>query len=249
MAACAVVLSLATIHCGGETRMCSPDVCVNTADATVPALPTPDGGPDARPDAHSEGGASAHDGGLEADAPLSPCRLDAGPEAGACTCLPAPVNHRPTPTACPRGVPPATSGDGGAGSYCNTSSQCAYASADGGVDGRCGMHRGFAPGQCTYDTCFADTDCPAGELCNCDPDFGDTCVPGNCTVDSDCACGFCSPTGDPTSCLPDFGPPTTGYYCHTPQDDCTNDDQCQGGICGWQPMVGKWACIYAMCAG
>jgi hypothetical protein len=131
-------------------------------------------------------------------------------------------------------------------SCCSTDSQC-----DGGTNGRCTWAGGLSTTFCTYDTCFADTDCPPGVACECDPEFGNSCQPGNCRLDSDCACGFCSPSPDVQGCIPYFGLQPAGYYCHTPNDDCTNDDQCtQGaGVCAWQPTVCKWACVYAQCGG
>jgi hypothetical protein len=261
--ACAAVLSLFACQCGDDARTCSSDVCVSPADATLPAF---DSGPDAQLDARPDGETAVRDGGGEADAPLDPCRLDARASdggGGSCICLPAPVRHRPAPTTCPHTrapVNPGNGGDGGPvapappGSFCDNDFQCV---TDGGINGRCTpqSESPFVQGECTYDTCFADTDCPSSEPCNCDVTYADTCLPANCKVDSDCACGFCSPSANTTACepTPEFGNEIVGFYCHTPQDDCTNDDQCEGigspGICAWQPMVGKWTCVSAPCAG
>lgn len=122
-----------------------------------------------------------------------------------------------------------------------------------GTDGRCVQLEGDTCPHCVYDTCFVDGECAAGAACNCDPLNGDSCQPSNCRVDSDCACGYCSPSPNTNNCIPDFGNGVSGVYCHTAQDQCTNDSDCNvndnGGVCAYQPTVGYWACAYAMCAG
>lgn len=133
-----------------------------------------------------------------------------------------------------------------------------------GTNGRCLPPNGNASGDyCTYDACSSDGDCGTGKVCVCGaPEApygraGNTCVQGNCQVDSDCgATGYCSPT-EATSCGSRSG--VVGYYCHTAEDDCTNDSDCSGasdggptqgpGYCAWQPTVGKWACSYGVCTG
>ena len=80
------------------------------------------------------------------------------------------------------------------------------------------------------------------------------CVANNCKVDSDCGCGYCSPSVDPT-CTPagdvDWG--VFGYCCHTPQDTCVNDTDCGTsttnvqGFCAYSPEIGHWACSYTPC--
>jgi hypothetical protein len=116
---------------------------------------------------------------------------------------------------------------------------------------------------CSYDECVIDTDCGAGKLCECGVSLGtngsdgtpmrsgNRCMPGDCRIDADCgANGFCSPTLD-TTCGPYDG--LVGYYCHTPNDECTNDDQCKDGggpgYCAREPTAGKWICAHAFCAG
>jgi hypothetical protein len=124
---------------------------------------------------------------------------------------------------------------------------------DAGVNGRCDPPRGFDASACTYDACFADGDCAKGEVCNCDSYYGNVCLPGNCHVDSDCPSGTCSPSPDVTVCSPGFPGRPVGFYCHTPEDECTADEQCQCngavGACAWQPTVARWACADAPCAG
>jgi hypothetical protein len=80
--------------------------------------------------------------------------------------------------------------------------------------------------------------------------YANVCLAGNCTVDSDCGSGgYCSPSYG-TSCGAYGG--VAGYFCHTAEDQCTNDNQCvEGGTgyCGYQPTTNQWTCIYSFCAG
>jgi hypothetical protein len=100
--------------------------------------------------------------------------------------------------------------------------------------------------ECTYDACFHDTDCNAGEVCACHGSayvggFGNACVQGDCRVDSDCgAGGWCSPSTDPSSCAGGL----LGYYCHTPKDTCVNDSDCnlKGGAYACAYQSGFWQC-------
>jgi Cys-rich repeat protein len=94
--------------------------------------------------------------------------------------------------------------------------------------------------------CSDDAACPSGETCACHGSAyssgGNTCVPGNCRVDSDCgAGGYCSPTEDVMSCGG-----VGGYYCHTAQDRCVNDSDCADGgfpdVCAYSTSAGYWEC-------
>jgi hypothetical protein len=108
--------------------------------------------------------------------------------------------------------------------------------------------------------CEQDSDChasDAGLVCSCAPATGvpgDTdfsvneCVPGNCQVDSDCSCGYCSPS-DEAPCGTWCG--VVGYFCRTAADTCTNDGDCDAGpnwkewgYCGYSRQVAHWACGY-----
>ena len=166
---------------------------------------------------------------------------------------PAPTSHRPTAAACPSTRGPGVNDDAGlpvgAGAQCTSDSQCTA-----GKNGRCTAGGNAAP-ICTYDACFTDSDCPKGDVCACGQESGsgrepNVCLEGNCTVDSDCgAGGYCSPSYG-TTCGAFLG--VVGYYCHTPHDQCTNDNQCTampGGYCGWQPTSDIWTCFYGLCAG
>jgi hypothetical protein len=172
-----------------------------------------------------------------------------------------PLIHRATAAACPTDRPPSGSiynapdaSPDASYEKCNSDTQCTA-----GVNGRCfgNGHDGWA---CSYDTCSLDADCARGELCSCRSPwhYGDVgpnhCLPSNCLVDADCGpAGYCSPSLD-AQCGSFVG--VTGWYCHQPGDACTNDHDCSavdGGqgqtFCGYQPEVGKWACITAGCVG
>jgi hypothetical protein len=172
--------------------------------------------------------------GAEARAPLAP-----------------PAKHRGAAVSCDATRPPGYNAD--AGSYdagapvaqCTSDSEC----VDGGKNGRCTPIRDGP--FCMFDECALDVDCPDGGVCSCGTPANpgrtpNLCLPSNCRVDSDCgAGGFCSPSVA-LYCVLDV----SGYYCHTPNDDCTNDSDCaSGSYCTWQPEVGKWACGKFVCNG
>jgi hypothetical protein len=171
-------------------------------------------------DGGADSGASADSGQRadSADGADSGSSADAG---GTCRTTP-PAVHRPTASTCP--------------------SHATDAGADAGILGCDPPH----------DACLADSDCGATGVCDCEaprcthpfPLAGNVCVPGNCRVDSDCACGFCA--GD-TACGG-----LDGYYCTTPQDQCSTDADCQDGgasmQCKWS--TDRWACVAAVgCPG
>jgi hypothetical protein len=66
-------------------------------------------------------------------------------------------------------------------------------------------------------------------------------MPGNCRVDSDCgANGYCSPTAG-GGCGG-----VSGYYCHTAEDTCVNDSDCQMNgpdVCEYSTGDGRWECV------
>lgn len=168
-----------------------------------------------------------------------------------------PVAHRASAAACPSERPPASCDPGGspAPNECRADSDCTM-----GTNGRCtgNPHDGC---NCTYDRCTADSDCTAGGPCACRVSSrggsgSNVCMPGNCRTDGDCGpCGFCSPTlgacGDYTG--------VQGFYCHTPEDECTDDADCEtvldGGFlgqrpyCRYDPMRAHWRCANDGCAG
>jgi hypothetical protein len=132
---------------------------------------------------------------------------------------------------------------------CSGDSQCTM-----GTNGRCVESGGGALYcACTYDTCADDAACPTGETCACHGspyvnNQGNTCVPGNCRVDSDCGVGgYCSPSYANMGCG-GLG----GYYCHTPQDACINDSDCgsddESG-CMYSTSEARWTCQELLLCG
>jgi hypothetical protein len=137
--------------------------------------------------------------------------------------------------------------------HCRKNSECTA-----GENGVCqgNPHDGYG---CTYDTCFDDGVC-GGKVCECDGKTRsgrNVCLSeGNCRVDSDC--------GEGGACSPSFGgcgsyTGVVGYYCHTAQDECVNDDDCVGTppagplqgtpYCAYSPTAGRWGCSTSQCAG
>jgi hypothetical protein len=114
--------------------------------------------------------------------------------------------------------------------------------------GRCTSNRN--QNWCTYDVCQEDSDCTTGGPCICN-EGGNQCLGGNCQIDSDCSGGaLCSPTF--STCGTYSG--VVAYYCHTPEDECTNDTDCidperGGGYCMYSSDVSHWVCSYTNCAG
>lgn len=116
---------------------------------------------------------------------------------------------------------------------------------DGGTDGAID---GAAP-------CVMDDDCGPGFACACNLtcDFrrsgqgSHSCIEAECRSDGDCGPGgFCS-----LSVVPGAGNCTglgffsTGYFCHTPADECTNDSDCAGNDTHHRNClfsVDKWRC-------
>jgi hypothetical protein len=239
MALVAACAAMASVGCGG---------------AVSPTLTGTDGGPDG-----AQGGDSAiavDSSAADSSAVDSSTPRDAGPgdtsvqDTGQArdTSIGAdsgrvPTNHRPDDSECLQPAPPGdcNAGGGGPSGECSQDDQCTM-----GTMGRC-INDGPLPGcRCTYDSCAGDGACGAGEVCACHGSSytqgaGNTCVPGNCRVDSDCGShGYCSPTTSSTTCGS-----VTGYYCHTPDDQCVDDSDCGGAgfdICGWSTTDSRWEC-------
>lgn len=145
------------------------------------------------------------------------------PDGGGGTCRTEPPTlHRPAASTCP--------------------SHESDAGADSGVVGCMPPH----------DACLVDSDCGGTGVCDCESPrcaepfavAGNVCVPSDCRVDSDCACGFCAAD---TSCGG-----IDAYHCTTPHDECSTDADCQDGgaatQCRWS--TDHWACVMAMgCPG
>jgi hypothetical protein len=189
------------------------------------------------------------------DAPLSDVPLSDVPPADVPPTVRVPLRHRATATTCNAPRPSSTCDPGGVPmSTCVTDGDCGM-----GTNGRCvgNPHDGC---RCSYDRCITDGDCTEGGACECRlPSRGaagaNVCIPGNCRVDADCGPrGFCSPTlGD----CGDYGG-LSGYYCHTPADECVDDADCrdvdagflgQMPYCAYSRQVGHWRCSNQACAG
>jgi hypothetical protein len=113
-------------------------------------------------------------------------------------------------------------------------------------NGRCSL------GHCTYDGCYDDKDC-GNKVCECHEEGvrGYYCKSGDCSVDSDCGDnGYCSPTWG-MSCGSFTG--VVGYFCHTKEDECTNNDECmkgkEQGYCAYDPTLKHWRCGFGHCVG
>lgn len=167
-----------------------------------------------------------------------------------------PRQHRATRTACTSARPASNCdlGMSGAPSTCRADGECTT-----GTNGRCvgNPHDGC---RCSYDTCVDDTGCTTGGPCACrhatrGAAGANVCLPGNCQVDADCRSGgYCSPTYG--SCGDYSG--VVGYRCHTPRDECVDDEDCVGGdagflgqrpYCMFAQEVGHWRCSNSACAG
>jgi hypothetical protein len=114
------------------------------------------------------------------------------------------------------------------------------------VNARCSNNVDQLGCSCWTDECSGDSACPAGNTCACrgSPYAAgpNTCVPGNCRVDADCGPGgWCSPSSMSSGCAG-----ISGYYCHTPNDQCVNDSDCRPlstfPYCRYDRTVGYWSC-------
>jgi hypothetical protein len=156
-----------------------------------------------------------------------------------------PQRHRPARLTCVATSEPQS---------CDAGSACT--DATGTTPGVCVTVDGGAG--CRTDQCQLDSDCADGGVCSCKGATvgwsarspGNSCVPGNCRTDHDCKSGYCSPSVSFDS-GPFYG--VQGYYCHSCDDTCTNDSDCQddsgAGYCGYDRQVGHWACGYNFGAG
>lgn len=164
-----------------------------------------------------------------------------------------PKAHRASAEACtaPRAASatsaPRSPTAGHASGHCTQDAECTD-----GKNGRCGpLGRRWG---CSYDECASDNDCATGAdkgVCACrasGSNAANTCKKGNCRVDADCKGSYCSPSLG--SCGHMFG--TVGYFCHTPKDECNDDDDCPGktdGACRYIPEVGTFKCATNECKG
>lgn len=178
------------------------------------------------------------------------------PDAGPLGCvLPEPEEHRASGAACPteRPLDPIDPADVPDFSTCSSHEECTD-----GINGRC-TGNSFHGYDCSYDRCFSDDECTAGPCLCRDEVTGrgpstNHCLDGNCGIDAHCGeGGFCSPT---LGSCGDFSG-VVGYYCHTCDDECTNDSDCpnseefgfERGYCAFDTAVGRWRCQNVHCAG
>lgn len=228
-----------------STVGCSDDTVANS-DAAPPSDAS-DGG--TRSDSSLDDAARGGDATEGGDGPILLGNSGAGWDGR------APQAHREAGVACP----PERVQDAGdscfaltpqPGNQCVTSADCADS-----PNGHCFCVPAYVPPEdgapntlngktsCSYDRCFADTDCPPLVPCGC----GDPLIPGtpnacmsasNCAVDADCPSpGFCSPSGP-------------GYFCHTPNDTCIDSADCPPAAtpqvvsaCVFDADAGVWGCV------
>ncbi len=171
--------------------------------------------------------------------------------SGAGASLPEPAVHRASAETC-TGTPPAGSQIPDVPeSKCETDADCTA-----GDNGRCVWP--YAGGNiCIYDECFEDSDCGGSRVCGCrvSEAFGvNVCYHGNCKVDADCGeGGYCSPSGIVSpSCSMGISPGSVGYFCHTADDECTDDADCgekYSYACLLSVEAGHWVCQELLCLG
>jgi hypothetical protein len=169
------------------------------------------------------GGGDAGSGGGDAGAPF-----DAG--------FRGPLSHRPVGEMCSHSRPAGIRDMNAFG--CTSDAEC-----DAGINGRCSVTSGGAlMNRCTYDECFADSDCPAGVPCECRSIANaNVCLTSSgCTLDAQCGDGgYCS-----LSKMSSFSCSET-WQCHTPQDRCLNDFDCSDagtGLCAYDAINVRWDC-------
>jgi hypothetical protein len=158
-----------------------------------------------------------------------------------------PLKHRPVEVVCDDERPAGESPGGDGEAECGDDSDC-----QDGRNGRCTSTRfGY---ECTYDACVEDADCDG--VCECNGGFrsdANACTGGNCRVNADCGPqGYCSPSFG--SCGGYSG--VVAYYCHTPEDECIDDEDCEGDpefgfdpYCAYEPGAGRWRCSNDHCVG
>ncbi len=149
----------------------------------------------------------------------------------------APKNHRPSPEICDEDRVSIPVPNDQYPKDCTSDEECTLR-----PNGRCRLSGGIY--SCNYDTCYTDADCK-GIVCGCNLSQGDTniCVGGSCTIDADCGPGgYCSPSY--YICGRSGG--YRFYACHTPQDECLNDEDCgpQPGddYCAYDSRLNYWVC-------
>lgn len=147
--------------------------------------------------------------------------------------------HRPEAKTCPTLVPRAdfSCSEQEPTGNCITDNDCdganAYCAVDS-FDQSCHCATG----------CTADSDCGAGQVCECGDPVGH-CVEADCTSDADCEDGALCATVDT---MPDCS--DLKYVCQTTDDECASDDDCadspNGSSCSTDGT--KRVCVPGSCA-
>ena len=161
-----------------------------------------------------------------------------------------PTNHRPTMTFCPQGRGPAVSSSS---TTCNCSQCPCLQDSDctSGMNGRCTSGPFACSMGCSYDECLSDADCTGNVPCACRSSGSDSMLnfcatQSKCRIDADCGPdGYCSPSlldlvqNNGYSVCDGLA---TGYFCHTPNDRCTDDSDCNQGTCNFDLTSQSWSC-------
>ena len=252
-----IAAAVMTTACGGSVSssqaqpMAGPNL-----DSSVPN-PSPDAGAELAvldggvtgpsPDAGAEPAVPAGDvPSLDGGPPRACMASDAGDPASDAAEPMAPQYHRASGECCPADRAPGDTFMMYNEGTCMTDSDC-----EAGVNGRCLSYQTF---YCSYDACFSDSDCAPRTPCLCraspTSESANGCARGSdCATDSDCGPGgYCSPSPSPHyECGPGSG---ATYYCHTAQDECTNDSDCGwvdtgysgSNLCLYDTQSQRWAC-------
>jgi len=151
---------------------------------------------------------------------------------------------------CPDDRPPGNIGAGPNGT-CAADTDCTE-----GDNGRCVQALG-QPTFCSYDQCAKDDDCGAASLCECRNPAqynANGCFHGNCRLDADCGSGgYCSPSAVTLSpnCTDGIPIGSVGYFCHTPDDECIDADDCatsgSSGGCFFNVDEVRFTCLKVVC--
>jgi hypothetical protein len=168
-------------------------------------------------------------------------------------CNHAPANHRVAGATCgvDRTGAGGTGGAGGAPALCGGSAGAGGAgSICTGLNAACCHHvqPSLSWDYCAADGCATDSDCGPMHICVCVAGTGacnrNYCQQAGCRTDADCGTGlYCSPSYNyPVQCQ-------SAYMCHTPDDQCIDDSDCNSGqsgfplpYCAYDGTVMHWRC-------
>lgn len=164
-----------------------------------------------------------------------------------------PTARRPVATSCPSGRGAGDKFDPRAGDECTSDAMCTAR-----PNGRCLFDASRGNGLCSYDGCTTDADCAGNQVCHCrlseTSNQPNICLPGNCRIDADRgSSGACSLSWVPGARPPwegDGGPGfttafSTGYFCHTSADCCSNNSDCTPNGSHYDYCLfstNKWTC-------